>query len=52
MPSHVYIRVGRYADAIEANEHAVHADEAYIGDKPRGTAYTLAYYPHNYHFLS
>lgn len=52
MPSHIYIRVGRYADAVEANEHAVHADEAYIGDGPRGTAYTLAYYPHNYHFLS
>ncbi len=52
MPSHVYIRVGRYADAVEANEHAVHADEAYIGDGPRGTTYTLAYYPHNYHFLS
>lgn len=52
MPSHVYIRVGRYADAVEANEHAVHVDEAYIGDGPRQTAYTLAYYPHNYHFLS
>src|SRR4029077_16323650 len=30
MPAHIYIRVGRYADAIAANEHAVHADEVFI----------------------
>lgn len=52
MPSHVFIRVGRYADAIEANKHAVHADEQYIADEPQASSYTLAYYPHNYHFLS
>src|SRR5881396_2622506 len=52
MPAHIYIRVGRYADAIAANEHAVHADEAFIeGQKPQGL-YPLAYYPHNYHFLA
>ena len=52
MPAHIYIRVGRYADAIEANVHAVHTDEAYIeGQKPQGI-YPIAYYPHNYHFLS
>ena len=27
MPAHIYIRVGRYEDAIERNQHAVHADE-------------------------
>lgn len=53
MPAHIYIRVGRYADAIEANQHAVHADEAYISEYSPGTgAYTGGYYPHNYHFLS
>jgi hypothetical protein len=37
MPAHIYIRVGRYADAIESNIHAVHADETYIaGEKPTG----------------
>jgi len=52
MPAHIYIRVGRYADAIAANEHAVHADEAFIeGQKPQGL-YPLAYYPHNHHFLA
>ncbi len=30
MPAHIYVRVGRYADAIETNEHAVHADESYL----------------------
>jgi hypothetical protein len=28
MPAHIYIRVGRWADAITANEHAVHSDES------------------------
>ncbi|HEX9704153.1 MAG TPA: hypothetical protein VGA20_02765 [Gemmatimonadales bacterium] len=52
MPGHIYIRVGRYADAIDANIHAVHADEVYIeGQKPQGL-YPLGYYPHNYHFLA
>jgi len=52
MPAHIYIRVGRYADAIAANEHAVHADEVFIeGQKPQGL-YPLAYYPHNHHFLA
>jgi tetratricopeptide (TPR) repeat protein len=53
MPGHIYVRVGRYADAIRANEHAVHADESYIQDqKPGAGTYTLGYYPHNYDFLA
>ncbi len=52
MPAHIYIRVGRYADAITANQHAVHQDEIFIeGQKPEG-AYPVGYYPHNYHFLA
>ncbi len=54
MPGHIYIRVGRYADAIEANKHAVHADESYLEGpqvKRRGI-YPQGYYPHNYHFMS
>jgi tetratricopeptide (TPR) repeat protein len=51
MPGHIYIRVGRYADAVKQNEHAVHADETYIQDQnPRGL-YPAGYYPHNYHFM-
>lgn len=53
MPAHIYIRVGRYHDAIEANEHAVHADETYIRDRQPATGmYVLGYYPHNYDFLA
>ena len=36
MPGHIYIRVGRYADAIRANEHATHADEAFIARPAAG----------------
>ncbi len=53
MPGHIYIRVGRYADAIRANEHAVHADETWIQDqRPSMGVYTAGYYPHNYDFLA
>jgi len=52
MPGHIYIRVGRYNDAVEANVHAVHADETYIADQRPQGIYPLAYYPHNYHFMA
>jgi tetratricopeptide (TPR) repeat protein len=53
MPGHIYVRVGRYADAIEANEHAIHADETYIRDhNPAVGIYVAGYYPHNYDFLA
>lgn len=53
MPGHIYIRVGRYMDAVRANEHAVHADETYIRDqRPGVSAYTAGYYPHNFDFLA
>jgi len=51
MPFHIYYRVGRYKDAIEANRRAVAADEAYLAKaRPEGI-YPLAYYPHNIHSL-
>jgi tetratricopeptide (TPR) repeat protein len=53
MPGHIYVRVGRYQDAIAANEHAVHTDETYIRDhRPAPGIYTASYYPHNYDFLA
>lgn len=53
MPGHIYVRVGRYQDAIRANEHAVHADESWIRDhNPAMGTYTVGYYPHNYDFLA
>jgi tetratricopeptide (TPR) repeat protein len=51
MPGHIYIRVGRYVDAMEANVLAVHADESVLADQSPDGAYALAYYPHNYHFM-
>ena len=52
MPAHIYIRVGRWSEAVEANQHAIHSDEAFIeGQHPMGV-YPLAYYPHNIHFLA
>lgn len=52
MPAHIYIRVGRWNDAVQANQHAIHSDEMFIeGQHPVGV-YPLAYYPHNIHFLA
>jgi len=51
MPSHIYLRVGRYADAVEANAKAAMADEDYIAQCNAQGLYPAAYYPHNIHFL-
>jgi tetratricopeptide (TPR) repeat protein len=51
MPSHIYVRVGRYADATDANERAVVVDDGYITQCHAQGLYPLAYVPHNHHFL-
>lgn len=51
MPSHIYYRIGRYADASRANELAAAVDEAYIAQCNAQGFYPAAYYPHNIHFL-
>ncbi len=51
MPSHIYQRVGRYADASKSNQMAVAADEDYITQCRAQGLYPLGYYPHNIHFL-
>jgi tetratricopeptide (TPR) repeat protein len=51
MPSHIYYRVGRYADSLETNRKAAKADEAFFSQvRPEGV-YAGGYYPHNVHFL-
>jgi tetratricopeptide (TPR) repeat protein len=53
MPAHIYNRVGRYADSIEANRAAIAADEAFLaraGDAA-SPLYRYGYAPHNVHFL-
>ena len=51
MPAHIYIRVGRYADAAEANVRAIAADEDYLAQCQAQGLYPVSYYPHNLHFL-
>lgn len=51
MPGHIYQRVGRYADAMKANQMAILADEDYITQCRAQGLYPLGYYPHNVHFL-
>ena len=51
MSSHIYHRVGRYADAVRSNQLAVAADEDYIRQSQAEGLYTIGYYPHNIHFL-
>jgi tetratricopeptide (TPR) repeat protein len=52
MPAHIYIRVGRYNDAAASNVHAIHTDETFIEGQKPVSVYSLAYYPHNIHFLA
>jgi len=52
MASHIYVRVGRYHDAVEVNERASSDDEAYFRiAKPAAGMYPGGYYPHNLSFL-
>jgi tetratricopeptide (TPR) repeat protein len=50
MPSHIYLRLGMYKDAVDCNRRAAEVDRAYIAaEKPAGP-YPMLYYPHNVHF--
>ncbi len=52
MPAHIYARVGRYHDAVLANQKAIGADDAYLAIcRPAPGVYPLGYVPHNHHFL-
>jgi tetratricopeptide (TPR) repeat protein len=51
MPSHIYQRVGRFADAVKSNDTAAKADEDYITQCNAQGLYPMGYYPHNVHFL-
>jgi tetratricopeptide (TPR) repeat protein len=51
MPSHIYIRVGRYHDGSLANELAIEADNDYVTQCRQQGIYPVAYVPHNHHFL-
>ena len=51
MPSHIYYRIGRYADSLAVNRDAVAADEAYLARAGGDPMVRFGYYPHNVHFL-
>jgi tetratricopeptide (TPR) repeat protein len=58
MPSHIYLRVGRYADAIKSNQLAIEADQRYFAQRPAQSGeskeqelYPVIYFTHNMHFL-
>ena len=51
MPSHIFMRVGRYEDAYRVNKQASTVDESYIAQCKAQGIYPLNYYPHNLHFL-
>jgi tetratricopeptide (TPR) repeat protein len=50
MPSHVYARVGRYADASAANRQAIAVDRAFV-ERVRPQGFYLMYAAHNHQFL-
>lgn len=52
MPSHIYRRMGKHAEATAANYRAVAADRAYIDHTPESAQYPLRYLNHNLHFLT
>ena len=51
MPSHIYWRVGRYTDAVNANAAAVQADRAYFKTSQPSMIYRGLYSPHNIDFI-
>jgi tetratricopeptide (TPR) repeat protein len=51
MPSHIYIRMGRYHDASVANQKAIAADDDYVTACRKQGLYPVMYMPHNHHFL-
>jgi tetratricopeptide (TPR) repeat protein len=51
MPGHIYVRRGRYADAMRVNVAALRADETFIQATGDAGLVRYGYYPHNLHFI-
>lgn len=51
MPAHIYMRVGKYHEAVEGNRQAAHVDEQYFASQHPTGEYADGYYRHNLHFL-
>lgn len=51
MPSHIYLRLGKWQKSHESNIAAIAADEAYMAQTENAAVYGGVYYPHNVHFV-
>lgn len=51
MPSHIYLRLGKWKKSHASNIAAIAADEAYIAATDNAAIYGSVYYPHNVHFV-
>jgi tetratricopeptide (TPR) repeat protein len=51
MPSHIWYRLGRWRESLDANVRAAAADEALMNQGGASLLYSEAYYAHNVHFL-
>ena len=51
MPAHIYMRLGKYHEAVERNQQAVHTDRQYLASRTQAGEYAEGYYTHNLHFL-
>ena len=51
MPSHIYLRIGRYAEASRSNEQAIQVDRAYLKKATPTGIYPMMYASHNFQFL-
>ena len=51
MPAHIYMRLGKYHEAVERNQQAAHVDEQYLAGRNQTGEYADGYYTHNLHFL-
>ncbi|WP_026190784.1 tetratricopeptide repeat protein [Methylobacterium sp. WSM2598] len=51
MPSHIWYRLGRWRESLDANVRAAAADEALVRQGGASLLYAEAYYAHNLHFL-
>ncbi|HXY25519.1 MAG TPA: hypothetical protein VEI73_12760 [Candidatus Acidoferrum sp.] len=52
MPAHIYIRTGDYEAAVQTNEKAALADQAYLKASGAQGIYPMMYYSHNLHFIA
>jgi tetratricopeptide (TPR) repeat protein len=51
MPSHIWYRLGRWRESLDANVRAAAVDEALLGQDGASLLYSEGYYAHNMHFV-